>query len=135
MQAADKIGKSADKLVTPSAQAGAKISLAAAKAKAPVETGALREGIILKGEKKKKAKKVYQVGMDPKKTATFVKMVNGKRYYYPAYQEYGYLRPDGSKEPGKHFLRDSLTEHNQEIEQAMLDKLIKTIDKALKKGK
>ena len=132
-----EIGKGANKVVTPAAKAAANIALASARANAPKgETGELAKGIIITGEKKKGAKKVYQVGMDPAKNDIFIRMVNGKRYYYPASIEYGFIVHSAKgdyKTEGVHFLRDALTSNVFKIEKAMLDKLEKIIDKELKK--
>ncbi|MNO29180.1 hypothetical protein D3C76_190880 [compost metagenome] len=121
-------------VATKSARAGATIALRAAKAKAPVDTGELKSGIILKRERRVRAgKAVYDVMMDPAKNDIFVKTtVDGKRYYYPASQEYGYIAPDGSYIPGYHFLRDSLEDNVQAIEQKVINTAKKTVEKILK---
>lgn len=121
------------KCVTNSAKDGAKIALGAAKQKAPKgETGNLKEGIILKGEKKKvNGKKVYGIMMDPKMNDVFVKESNGKRYYYPASQEFGFITRNGKKTPGKHFLRDSLIDNKEQIENKVVERLAREIDKVM----
>src|SRR5690554_6089105 len=102
-----ELGKVPQSAATQSARAGARIALRAAKANAPEDTGALKQGIILKGERTRtRGKKVYDVMMDPAKNDIFVKMTkDGKRYYYPASQEYGFLTVDGGYVPGYRFLR------------------------------
>ncbi len=122
------------KCVTQAAKAGAKIALAAAKAKAPKDTGALRKGIIIKGEKVKvKCKKVYDVMMDPAMNDVFVKESNGKRYYYPASQEFGFITRDGKKTQGHHFLRDSLVDNKAVIESKVVEELSRQIDKEMRR--
>lgn len=130
-----EIGKEAGKVVTSASKDGANVALKAAKQNAlPEQSGDLVKGIILKGEKKKGAKKVYQILMDPAMNDAFVKLSqNGKRYYYPASIEYGFLLRDGTKKEGRHFLRNAIVDNNKEIEKAVLDKLSKVIDKELKK--
>lgn len=121
------------KCVTNAAKDGAKIALAAAKAKAPEDSGQLRKGIVLKGEKKtKNGKKVYDVMMDPAMNDVFVKEANGKRYYYPASMEFGFITKDGKKTAGHHFLRDALVDNKTEIENKVVERLAKEIDKAMK---
>lgn len=126
-----KLGKLPQKCVTKAAKKGAQIALKAAKQKAPFLTGALEEGIILKGEKtRRKGKKVYQVTMNPAMNDVFVKTTkDGKRYYYPASQEYGFITKDGGYVPGFHYLRDSLVDNKERIEKTVVDVLAKEIDK------
>jgi len=126
-----ELGKLPQKCVTPAAKKGARIALKAAKAKAPFLTGALEEGIILKGEKtRRKGKKVYQVTMNPAMNDIFVKTTkDGKRYYYPASMEYGFITRDGGYSPGFHYLRDALVDNKAAIERTVVDELAKQIDK------
>jgi len=126
-----KLGKLPQKCVTKAAKKGAQIALKAAKQKAPFLTGALEEGIILKGEKtRRKGKKVYQVTMNPAMNDIFVKTTkDGKRYYYPASMEYGFITRDGGYSPGFHYLRDSLVDNKERIEKTVVDVLAKEIDK------
>lgn len=126
-----KLGKLPQKCVTPAAKKGARIALKAARAKAPWETGELSNGIVLKGERaRKKGKKVYQVTLDPAKNDIFVKTTkDGKRYYYPASMEYGFITRDGGYSPGFHYLRDALVDNKAAIERTVVDELAKQIDK------
>ena len=60
----------------------------------------------------------------------FVKTTkDGKRYYYPASQEYGFITKDGGYVPGFHFLRDSIDDNKRQIEKTVVDELAKRIDK------
>lgn len=126
-----KLGKLPQKCVTPAAKKGAQIALKSAKANAPFLTGALEEGIVLKGEKlRKRGKKVYQVTMNPAMNDVFVKTTkDGKRYYYPASMEYGFITRDGGYSPGFHYLRDALVDNKTAIERTVVDELAKQIDK------
>jgi len=126
-----KLGKLPQKCVTPAARKGARIALKAARANAPWETGELSNGIVLKGERaRKKGKKVYQVTLDPAKNDIFVKTTkDGKRYYYPASMEYGFITRDGGYSPGFHYLRDALVDNKTAIERTVVDELAKQIDK------
>lgn len=126
-----KIGKLPQKCVTKSAKKGANIALKDARQNAPFETGDLESGIILKAEKtRKRGKKVYQVTMDPAKNDLFVKVTkDGKRYYYPASQEFGYITKDGGYMPGAHYLRDSIDSNKAKIEREIVNVLAQEIDK------
>ena len=60
-----KLGEVPQKHVTSSARKGMNISLKDARANAPYDTGALKKGMKLKGERSRvKGKKVYQVIFD-----------------------------------------------------------------------
>lgn len=96
-------------------QANAERVAAYARALAPSRSGALRMGII-PSEWEENSKNPFKIGrqvyMDHRMNETFVKLrKDGKRYYYPASQEYGFLvrSNNGSmrKIPGKHFLKAS----------------------------
>ncbi|HZG83834.1 HK97-gp10 family putative phage morphogenesis protein [Paenibacillus sp.] len=131
-----RLGKVPQSAVTKAARQGMNIALKAAREKAPVDTGDLKGGIIIKAERKTvTGKKVYDVMMDPKKNPLFVKMsADGqKRYYYPASQEYGFMNVDGGYTPGYRFLRNALTENAEAIEQKIVGVMGKEIDKALAK--
>jgi HK97 gp10 family phage protein len=132
----ERLGKVPQSAATRAAQAGGRIALKAAKALAPVDTGELRDGIILKGEKNRvRGKKVYDVMMDPAKNDIFVKTTkDGKRYYYPASQEYGYLTVDGQYIPGYGFLRRAVDDNAEQIEKKILEVAGREVDKALRKS-
>jgi len=76
-------------------------------ANAPVESGALRSGIISAVTwDKDKSKAFAGAGMDKAKNDVFVKFTkDGKRYYYPASIEYGHGDPKKGERP---FLRIAL---------------------------
>ncbi len=132
-----ELGKVPQTAATQSARAGGRIALKTAKALAPVDTGELREGIIMKRERSRvKGKAVYDVMMDPGMNDVFVKISkDGKRYYYPASQEYGFLTVDGGYVPGYRFLRRAIDENAEQIERRVLEVAEKEVDKALRKGR
>lgn len=132
-----ELGKVPQTVATQSARAGGRIALKAAKALAPVDTGELRGGIILKRERSRtKGKAVYDVMMDPAKNDIFVKTTkDGKRYYYPASQEYGFMTVDGKYIPGYRFLRRAIDDNAEQIEKKILESAGKAVDKALQKGR
>lgn len=131
-----KLGKVPQTVATKSARAGAQIALKAARTMAPVDTGELRSGIILRGERTRiRGKKVYDVMMDPAKNHIFVKISkDGKRSYYPASQEYGFLTVDGGFVPGYHFLRRAIDDNKAAIQKRVLEVAGREVDKALRKG-
>ena len=132
-----ELGKVPQTVAPQSARAGGRIALKAAKALAPVDTGELRDGIILKRERSRtKGKAVYDVMMDPAKNDIFVKTTkDGKRYYYPASQEYGFMTVDGKYIPGYRFLRRAIDDNAEQIEKKILESAGKAVDKALQKGR
>lgn len=133
-RALKRLGKVPQTVATKSARSGASIALRAAKRYAPEDTGELKRGIILKRERRTKpGKAVYDVMMNPAMNDVFVKVSkDGKRSYYPASQEYGFLTADGGYVPGYHFLRRSITEHSSEIERKVLDTAGQAVEKSLR---
>jgi hypothetical protein len=129
-----RLGKLPQKCVTKAAKKGGSVVLRAAKQKAPIDTGALRRGLKLKGEKTKvKGKKVYEVTFDKEMNNTFVKESKaGNRSYYPASQEYGFKTKNGGYIPGYHYLRDSAVENKQAVETTIVETLSLEIDKVMK---
>ena len=128
-----KMGRVPQTIATKAARAGANIALKAARKNAPVDSGNLKRGIVLKGERRVKiGKKMYDITMDPGKNDVFVKTsADGKRSYYPASQEYGFMTADGGYVPGYQYLRKSITENSREIENKIVEVAGKAIDKAL----
>lgn len=119
--------------VTPAARKGMTIAYEAAKTKAPEDTGALKQGIILKKERGRRGKAVYQVTMDSSMNDIFVKISKeGKRSYYPAAQEYGFIAKDGEYKVGRRFMRDALSENQAKIEKTIIDSMWKSIDRAMR---
>ena len=118
------------------------------RTKAPRRSGDLISGIIPSPWEEKSAypgKIVRQVYMDSGMNDTFVKVTkNGKRYYYPASQEYGFRisrrrtltpaqaaafrsAPRQAKVPGKYFMADTFVEYvpafSADVE-AFVDKVV-----------
>jgi hypothetical protein len=133
-----KLGGAPQKCVTKAAKAGASIPLKAAKKGGWVDqSGEMRKGIVMKGEKQHvQGKKVYAVLMDPAKNDIFVKMSKDgkKRYYYPASQEYGFRTRNGGYVPGFHFLKKAMEDNPKAIERKVVDVMSKEVDKALSGG-
>lgn len=126
-----ELGKLPQRCVTKAARNGAKIAEKDAKANAPVDTGNLKRGIVLKPEKSRvKGKKVFQVTFNRAMNDMFVKISkDGKRAYYPASQEYGFFARNGRYIPGYRFLRKSIDKNENAIEDAIVNVLAKEIDK------
>lgn len=129
-----KLGGVPQKIATKAAKAGANIAYKAAKNNAPIDKGDLKSGIIIKGERRVKlGKKMYDIMMDPSKNDKFVKVSkDGKRSYYPASQEYGFMTVDGGYVPGYRYLRRSITENAGAIERKIVEVAGKAIDDALR---
>lgn len=117
-----------DKQLSAAVKKGAKIVQQSIQASAPVDSGELRDGLVLIKEKSRiKGKVVYQVVPTRRKNDIFQKPIlhpvksTAGHAYYPASQEYGYftrrpgggmtyVRSDGSqatmsKVPGKYYMR------------------------------
>ena len=141
----EKLGKVPQKHVTSSAKKGMNIVLKQAKQEAPEETGALRKGIILRGEKSRyKAKKVYKIIFDPSMNYIFQKPVRNvgesgspkakNPAYYPHSQEYGFFARNGKYIPGFRFIHDSLTDNAEKMAKTIVDTMKKKIDAEIAKG-
>lgn len=85
------------------------------RTRAPYRYGALQSGIIVNPKAERSAtpgKVVYDVVFDAAMNDTFVKMSKaGKRYYYPASQEYGFRIGRGKKKPGLYYMRNTAIEY------------------------
>lgn len=116
-KALKKLGDVPQKHVTSSARKGMNIILKDSKANAPFDTGDLKRGIKLKGERSRyKGKKVYRVIFNEAMNDVFVKEYGkGKRAYYPILQEYGYFAKNGRYIPGFRFIRDSLINNAEKM--------------------
>lgn len=101
---------------------------------APYRTGALQSGLIVAPGREKTAtpgKIVNDIVFDAAKNDTFVKISkSGKRYYYPASQEYGFRIGRVRRKPGLYYMRNTsaayFPEHVQAIS-AGLDKILEDI--------
>lgn len=130
------------KCVTKAAGKGATVVRKAVRGTVPVDTGALKKGIIRKGERSRtKGKKVYDLMFDPSMNDVFQKPIKnpgeagGKspKGYYPASMEYGFLtRSKGggySYVPGYHFMRDAAEASSSPAKKVMIQTLNDEIDK------
>jgi hypothetical protein len=144
-----QLGELPQKVVTKAARQGTNIALKTARKYAPIKTGNLRKGLVLKGEKLKvRGKKVYQVTLrgGPEWNAIFQKKTEDGKvfktkkdrnrgmksegvYYYPASQEYGFIKKNGGYVQGKRYLKKSLEDNKRVIEGKMVEVMTKEIDK------
>ncbi|GEM_PF-820348 len=152
-----KLGDVPQKHVSSSAKKAMNIVKKKAKADAPEDTGDLKKGIILVGEKSKvKSKKVYRVVFDRAMNDVFQHKTksNGYRYvtnakgkevkrkvksgdvtgYYPVSQEYGYFSKSGRYIPGFAFTRNALEAEAPTVEKTIVSEMKKKIDQEITKG-
>ncbi len=107
------------------------IALKDSKANAPYDTGMLKKGIVMKGERARaKGKKVYRIVFDRNMNDVFQKpnkegKVTG---YYPISQEYGFFAKNGRYIPGYRFIHDSLIDNTSKIEKTIVSEMQKRID-------
>ena len=124
--------------LTGAVKKGAKLILMATRAAAPKgKTGNLASALILVSEKSKtKGKRVAQVTFDRAYNEKLVKVSkDGKRSYYPASQEYGFIMRNGQKKEGKHFMRNSMIQTEGQFSDTVINDMMKRIEKAwAKKG-
>lgn len=120
------------------------------RTKAPKKSGDLIKGIIPSPWEENSTypgKIVRQVYMDAAMNDTFVKMTkNGKRYYYPASQEFGFriirrstltpkqsaaygTAPRRNRVPGKFFMNDTFVEYIPVFAEAVEKLMDKVVDK------
>lgn len=98
---------------------------------APHRSGDLQRGLMVAPGREKTAvpgKIVNDIVFDRAMNDTFVKMSrSGKRYYYPASQEYGFRTVRGKRVPGLYYMRDTsaafYSEHEENIVESVLDML------------
>lgn len=145
--AIDRLGKVPKKCVkAATGKAGMLMKRAIKKGTVPVDTGALKSGIIRKGEKSRtKGKAAFQVTMDSKMNNVFQKPIKApgsaggtsKHAYYPSSQEYGYLtrsRGGGlSYVPGLHFMREGADSVDAQAKAVMIKTLMEQLEKEWKK--
>lgn len=82
---------------------------------APKRTGDLSRGIIASQAPERSSdpgKIVYDIYFDAAMNDKFVKLTaDGKRYYYPASQEYGFKKINGGRVPGRYYMRDASVDY------------------------
>jgi hypothetical protein len=140
-----RLGKVPQKHVTASSRKAMNIVLKQSRASAPYETGALKKGIKMVGERsRQKGKKVYRIVFDRNMNHIFQKPVKNpgesghkgarKIAYYPYSQEYGFFARDGKYIPGYRFIGDSFIENTRNIEKTIVSEMKKKIDAEIAKA-
>ncbi|HCR82045.1 MAG TPA: hypothetical protein DIW07_01305 [Lachnospiraceae bacterium] len=134
----EELGKVPQKYVTSASRKAMTAVQKVSKEKAPYETGNLRKGIILRGEKShSKGKKVYRIIFDPRMNDIFQKK-SGKygevKGYYPVSQEYGYFSRSGNYIPGFRFVHKSFKQNTRNIESTIIGTMQTKIDAELRKA-
>lgn len=132
-----KLGQVPQKHVTASARKGMNIVLKEARAKAPYETGALKKGMKLQGERSRyKGKKVYKIIFDPAMNHIFQKKNQAGEIvaYYPISQEYGFFARNGRYIPGYRFIHDSLADNAGQMERVIIKEMKAKIDQEIRKA-
>lgn len=148
IQTFNRLGKMPPGKISKAVRAGAKIEVAAAKLKAPEDTGMLKKGIVARAEKssRSKYKKFYDVTMDRKLNDFYVSYrkkktttrtgrkvaLKRKRFYYPASQEYGFFAVNGRYIPGFRYLRDTADRKSNQIKSVIINDLASELDKLMR---
>lgn len=132
-----KLGKVPQKHVTSTSKKAMKPALAKSRANAPYDTGQLKKGVVMVGEKAKtKGKKAYRIVFDDKMNDVFQKpnkegKVTG---YYPVSQEYGFFAKNGRYIPGYRFISDSFIDNVGAMEKTIVSDMKKKIDAEIQKA-
>lgn len=99
---------------------------------APHRSGDLRRGLMVAPGREKTAvpgKVVNDIVFDRAMNDTFVKMSrSGKRYYYPASQEYGFRIGRGRRVPGLYYMRDTSAAFYAEHEETVVDSVLDLLE-------
>lgn len=132
----EKLGKLPQKHVTAASKKAMTPVLKGAKANAPYDTGTLKKGIKLVGERsRQKSKKVYRIVFDRAMNDVFQKKsAKGVSGYYPVSQEYGFFARNGRYIPGYRFIADSFEDNLGQIERTIVTDLKARVDKEIEKA-
>ena len=111
--------KTAKKVMQKGLRAGAKITLDATKARAPVLSGRLKRSLVARasmpGRKKKRGTLQMLVYPSTKKEPKLVTEKDGARWYYPSVVEFG-----SSKRPANPFMRRAFDATKQQASEAII---------------
>lgn len=132
-----KLEKVPQKHVTRSSRIGMNIAFRQAKANAPYDTGDLKKGIKMVGERSRrtKGKKVYRIVFDRAMNDIFQKPNKEGKItgYYPVSQECGFFARNGRYIPGYRFISDSLTSNAKQIAKTIISEMQKKIDQEIER--
>lgn len=99
---------------------------------APYRSGALQSGLMVAPGREKTAvpgKVVNDIVFDRAMNDTFVKMSkSGKRYYYPASQEYGFRIGRAKRQPGLYYMRNTAAEYFHEHEEVVVENVLDILE-------
>lgn len=102
------------------------------QAAAPSRSGDLRSGLIVAPGHERTSifgKIVNDIVFDAGMNDTFVKMSKaGKRYYYPASQEYGFRISRGRRVPGLYYMRDTAAAYYFEHEEKIVESVVEILE-------
>lgn len=128
----DKLSKMPEANWVGPVRGSAEFLRATAASAAPIKYGYLRTGLIVApGREKSKTygKVVNDVVFDAGMNDVFVKMSkSGKRYYYPASQEYGFRSRHRRRVPGRYFMRDAIAAHSAAHEETVIAHTVKVLE-------
>ena len=132
----EKLGKVPQKHVTSASRKGMNIALKSARINAPVDTGYLKKGVVIKGERsREKGKKTYRIVFDRALNDVFQKPNKDGKItgYYPISQEYGFFARNGRYIPGFKFMHHALEGNTKQMEDAMVSEMKIKIDTEIAK--
>lgn len=99
---------------------------------APYRTGDLQRGLMVAPGIEKTVtpgKVVNDIVFDRAMNGTFVKLSrSGKRYYYPASQEYGFRIGRVKRKPGLYYMRNTSAEYFHEHEEVVVDSVMEILE-------
>lgn len=135
----NKLEKMPSREISKGTRRGANVILKEARARASVrkKTGKMSKKLTLKSERsRKRGKKVFQVTYQKEdKFPEAVKITkDGKRYYYPASQNFGFSTKEGVTVQGLHFLEGAMKSKSTIAANVMIDEIGKEIEKTLQGG-
>ena len=106
-----ELGEAASGILERAAEAGGRVALDAAKAKCPVDTGALKRSLHIEKSKTKKPEIKQEVKISP-----------GKNQYYGTFVELGTKR-----QAAKPYLRPAIDENQEQISKAVNQEVLRAI--------
>ena len=109
---------------------GGKIVLDEAKRLAPKKSGTMINAMVVRLERSAKpGKKVVQITFGREYNDVLAKeSKDGKRSYYPASQEYGWITRSGRRIEGKHFMRDAADTQENAFKKKVIDDMMAKIE-------
>lgn len=118
------------KYLTKAVKDGGAIILAETKRLAPKRSRTMINAMVVQLERSRKTgKRVVQITFSSKYNSLLVKKSKtGKRSYYPASQEYGWIKRNGERVEGKHFMRDAADTQENAFKKKVIDDMMAKIE-------